>query len=572
MKAKITIEKGTHHNNTVIFLKFPYNSELITNLKTLDFAKWSQTKRLWYIPYTKVAYGQLKTIFPDVEFLETLNNIAPNNAIKNETSVNFKNVFTVEKKLEILKQIVTPESTSKETIILSKNGNVRINVFGRQIAIQLPKNDADTRFIISLRFSHWDKKKFCWLVPNYSDNLKQLQEYFINRICELNIHEQIEINSNNEVSQKIGENNILIINTNKGRLKLFFGVNKDMARAIKTMPFYNWNDQYKYWSVPYSEKILNDIKTYANNLGFKIIYQEEKEEINEKKNKIAVHNIQNYRRCPEEYILKLKEMRYSENTIKVYSAMFEGFINYYNKLELSTIEESMITDYLRHLVFDRKVSVSCQNQAINAVKFYYERVLGGERKIYIVDRPRKEQTLPVVLNEEEVSKILNATENIKHKAILMTIYSAGLRIGEALTLKIKDIDSKRMQIRVEQAKGKKDRYTVLSPVTLEVLKTYSKEYKPKTWLFEGPNNTQYSNTSIQAILRKAVQKANIKKRVTVHTLRHSFATHLLENGTDLRYIQNLLGHSSSKTTEIYTHVTTRGFNNIKSPLDKLKIK
>lgn len=575
MKAKMTIEKGTHHNNTVIFLLFPYNSELITNLKTLDFAKWSQTKRLWYIPYTKVAYGQLKIIFPDVEFLnkknETFNNIAPNAAIKSETSVNFKNVFTVEKKLEILKQIVTPEATSKETIILSKTGTVRINVFGRQIAVQLPKNDADTRFIISLRFARWDTKKFCWLVPNYGDNLKQLQEYFINRICELNIHEQIEINSNNEVYQKIGKNDILIISTNKGRLKLFFGLNKDMTRAIKTMPFYNWNDQYKYWSVPYSEKILNEIKTYANNLGFKIIYQEEKEDINEKKNKIAVHNIKNYRRCPEEYILKLREMRYSENTIKVYSAMFEGFINYYHKFEINTIEESMITDYLRHLVFDRKVSVSCQNQAINAVKFYYERVLGGERKIYIVDRPRKEQTLPVVLSEKEISDIIKATKNIKHKTILMTIYSAGLRIGEALSLKVKDIDSKRMQIRVEQAKGKKDRYTVLSPKTLDILRIYFKEYKPKNWLFESPSGNQYSRRSIQVILGMAVQKAKIKKRVTVHTLRHSFATHLLENGTDLRYIQTLLGHSSSKTTEIYTHVTTRGFNNIKSPLDKLEI-
>ncbi len=153
----------------------------------------------------------------------------------------------------------------------------------------------------------------------------------------------------------------------------------------------------------------------------------------------------------------------------------------------------------------------------------------------------------------------------------MTIYSAGLRIGEAINLKIKDIDSQRMQIRVEQGKGKKDRYTLLGIKTLEVLRKYVAEYKPKEWLFEGADGKQYSKKSIQLILKKAVEKTGIKKHVTVHTLRHSFATHLLEAGTDLRYIQSLLGHANSKTTEIYTHVTTKGFEQIKSPLDRLDI-
>ena len=191
-------------------------------------------------------------------------------------------------------------------------------------------------------------------------------------------------------------------------------------------------------------------------------------------------------------------------------------------------------------------------------------------KSTMVDRPRKERTLPEVLSEEEVSNLLHVTQNLKHKAILMTIYSAGLRVGEAIALKIKDIDSQRMQIRVEQSKGKKDRYTLLSTKTLEVLRQYVKIYKPKVWLFEGQDGGQYSERSIQALLKQSLQKTSIKKRVTVHTLRHSFATHLLEHGTDLRYIQALLGHESSKTTEIYTHVTTKGFQLIQSPLDRLK--
>jgi site-specific recombinase XerD len=195
--------------------------------------------------------------------------------------------------------------------------------------------------------------------------------------------------------------------------------------------------------------------------------------------------------------------------------------------------------------------------------------LGGQRKVYLVDRPRSEKKLPIVLSEQEIGDLFRATENIKHTAILMLAYSAGLRLSELINVKIKDIDSNRMQIRIAQAKGKKDRYSLLSVKLLEVLRIYVKEYKPKEWLFEGINGGVYSARSIQLVMAESIAKAGITKKAGVHSLRHSFATHLLENGTDLRYIQNLLGHESSKTTEVYTHITTKGFDQIKSPLDKL---
>jgi site-specific recombinase XerD len=219
---------------------------------------------------------------------------------------------------------------------------------------------------------------------------------------------------------------------------------------------------------------------------------------------------------------------------------------------------------------ERKVSSSTQNTAINAIKFYYERVLGGKRRFYALDRPNTEKTLPTVLSTEEIAAIMKATQNLKHKAILMLIYSGGLRISEATNLKISDIDSARMQIRIAQSKGNKDRYTLLSHKTLQVLREYAKQYHPKDYLFEGAEGGPYSTRSIQEFFKEVCQRAGIKKRVTVHTLRHSFATHLLENGTDLRYIQALLGHESSKTTEMYTHVTTKGFFAIKNPLDNLE--
>ncbi|WKU18568.1 tyrosine-type recombinase/integrase [Advenella alkanexedens] len=193
------------------------------------------------------------------------------------------------------------------------------------------------------------------------------------------------------------------------------------------------------------------------------------------------------------------------------------------------------------------------------------------KRAFILPIRKKEKTLPVVMSEEETIRVLRAIENVKHKAILMTIYSAGLRISECINLKIKDIDSKRMQIRIEQSKGKRDRYTILSEKTLIILRTYFMEYKPKDYLFEGQKGGAYSSRSIQNIFKAAVLKAKIQKEVTVHTLRHSFATHLLENGTSLCYIQSLLGHSSSKTTEVYTHITTKGMEQLKSPMDLLDI-
>ncbi len=314
------------------------------------------------------------------------------------------------------------------------------------------------------------------------------------------------------------------------------------------------------------------METLAKALHYTINYIEESPDP-EKKARTSPYDIENYKTCPEEYILKLRELRYSESTLKTYKVLFEEFTNYYNNIETDKIDESQIVAFMRYMVMERKVSIAYQNLAINAIKFYYEKVLGGQRKIYVIDRSREEKKLPTVLNETEVATLLKKTENLKHKTILTLCYSGGLRLGELVNLKIKDIDSTRMQIRIEQGKGKKDRYTLLSPKMLILLRTYIAEHKPKPkiYLFEGQDGGQYTARSVQLIMQASASRVGITKKVSVHTLRHSFATHLLENGTDLRYIQALLGHESSKTTEVYTHITTKGFDQIVNPLDKLAI-
>ena len=216
------------------------------------------------------------------------------------------------------------------------------------------------------------------------------------------------------------------------------------------------------------------------------------------------------------------------------------------------------------------LSSSYQNQIVNSIKLYFKTCRDTKIEIDKIHRPKRAKALPNVLSKEEVKKILDAHSNLKHKAMLSMIYSCGLRRSELLNLKFSDIDSKRNIVLLKNAKGKKDRIAPLSPKILAMLRTYYKEYKPKNWLFEGQKQgEQYSEKSLQSVLKQALQKVGITKPVTLHWLRHSYATHLLESGTDLRYIQELLGHSSSKTTEIYTHVSTKNIQQIKSPFDDL---
>ncbi len=269
----------------------------------------------------------------------------------------------------------------------------------------------------------------------------------------------------------------------------------------------------------------------------------------------------------QQYKDLLLQKRYSQNTQDVYYSYFKDFCVHFQKEKLEDITTDKINSYLLDLIQSKNISISQQNQRINAIKFYYEKVLGRKKEYYELHRPRKENKLPKVLSKNEVKRIFDVTKNIKHKCILMLLYSAGLRRSELLNLLPADIDSERMVIHINGAKGKKDRISLLSDNLLQLLRQYYKEYRPKEYLFEGQKGGMYSPSSVANILKKSVYKAGIKKTVTPHMLRHSFATHLLEQGTDLRYIQELLGHNSSKTTEIYTHVSKSAIEKIINPID-----
>ncbi|MEM9337850.1 MAG: site-specific tyrosine recombinase/integron integrase [Bacteroidota bacterium] len=274
-----------------------------------------------------------------------------------------------------------------------------------------------------------------------------------------------------------------------------------------------------------------------------------------------------YRVVPEAYLQKLELRKYALNTARVYIQSFEKFLNYFSNCDDPTyLNEQDIREYLSHLVTQKK-STSYLNQSINAIKFYYEVVMEMPNRFYSIERPQKEEKLPQVLSKTEIMEMLKHTSNLKHRCIISLLYSSGLRKSELLNLKVEGIDSERMTIRVQNGKGAKDRITLLSERLLDDLRAYYRRYRPRLYLFEGTSGGKYSATSVLKIVQKAARQAKIRKKVTPHMLRHSFATHLLEAGTDLRYIQSLLGHNSSKTTEIYTHVAVNAFRQIKNPLD-----
>jgi integrase/recombinase XerD len=267
------------------------------------------------------------------------------------------------------------------------------------------------------------------------------------------------------------------------------------------------------------------------------------------------------------FYLFLKGKRYSQSTIQTYTIFVADFINFHTKTPLEELTNRDVELFIETVFIERNYSVSSQRQFISALKIFT--VFYPQIKInnLSLERPKKSRTLPSVLSQEEVLRIIQYTQNIKHRAILTLLYSCGLRIGELINLKLADFHVERKQLIVKKGKGRKDRYVSLADSFLPLLSNYYLSYKPTIYFVEGQNGGKYSAESIRSFLRKSCKKAGIRKLVTPHTLRHSYATHLLENGVDLRYIQTLLGHSKPETTMIYTHVQRKDLMEIQNPLD-----
>ena len=341
----------------------------------------------------------------------------------------------------------------------------------------------------------------------------------------------------------------LIKHNNVARIGVEFEKDLELIRRIKLISDARWSARKRLWHIP---------DTPENRQRFSIILQQDTLPSAEGTEQIT------------KFIQWLSCKRYSQNTIKTYSDGLRSFFIFYRNKNISEITNDDVLNFNSEYILKNNFSASYQNQIVSAIKLYFKTIRETKIEIEKINRPKTPKLLPNVLSKEEVKLILNVHLNIKHKTMLCMMYSCGLRRSELLHLKTDHIDSKRYVVLIKNAKGNKDRIAPLSPKILELLRDYYKQYRPKVWLFEGQNEgEQYSEQSLQHVLKQALQKAKITKPVTLHWLRHSYATHLLESGTDLRYIQELLGHNSSRTTEIYTHVSIKNLQQIKSPFDDL---
>jgi site-specific recombinase XerD len=346
---------------------------------------------------------------------------------------------------------------------------------------------------------------------------------------------------------------------NEQRIKLVFSYDAQKTDAVKKIAGRKWSKTMRAWHIPRDKKLLEELISLLH-------YNTKPPPPGGKDEKNGELPYWIY-----DYVRHLKIRGYSYSTQKNYKSMALLFAFHFKDKDAAQLEKKDVEQWLEYLHDVRKYKSSGLNTAVNAVKFLYEKVWEKPRSFYTFPRAKKVKAIPKFFQQSDIEKIFAGIENVKHKVILYTAYSGGLRVGEIVNLKVTDIYSGTNQLRIEQAKGKKDRYVMLSAKLLNLLREYYKKYHPAYWLFEGPHNEPYSTRSVQLIFKRAKQQAGIRREGSIHALRHSFATHLLESGIDVTLIKELLGHTSLRTTMGYTHITKPALKRVKSPLDNLNL-
>lgn len=358
---------------------------------------------------------------------------------------------------------------------------------------------------------------------------------------------------------------------------IHFEYDISVKNYVKEFPGVKWSQTHKSFYVSFSKANVNRLFLYLRAKHYYVDYSLVVSSVKTKREPIKPVSIklnalkEVYKPYIGDFVKWMTQKRYSINTINTYESMVISFFKYHNTKHVEAITKNDLIDFNTNYILANNYSYTYQNQMVNAIKLFYKQVANIQLNTDQLDRPKKEKRLPEVLSIIEIKEILAQLKNLKHKTLVSLLYSCGMRIGEALSLKLNAIDLKRSLLHIKSGKGKKDRYVPLSKTMKVLLIRYYTHYKPKIYVFEGRDDAQYSAVSSRQILKRAVHNTSITKHVTLHTLRHSYATHLLENGTDLRFIQELLGHNSPKTTMIYTHVSRTSLEKIKNPFDDFVI-
>lgn len=363
-----------------------------------------------------------------------------------------------------------------------------------------------------------------------------------------------------------------VVHDKEIKIALQFPYNQNLINEIKKIQESHWSYSQKAWLLPDSKEKLDELFSVMKGKAWVDVKKlsDPIPELTKKKPSeiLSCLSIESMKKT-EKFKSWMRSRRYSESTVNTYSEALTIFLRFFSGKKLEEITNEDLINFNNNYILKNGLSASYQNQLVNSIKLFFQTIQNRKMEVELIHRPKTPKLLPNVLSKEEVKSILDSSGNLKHKSMLSLIYSCGLRRSELLNLQLTQVDSKRKLLIIKQSKGRKDRIVPLSEKIIEMLREYYLAFKPKQWLFEGQTGGMYSAESLAKVLKQSLLKARINKPVSLHWLRHSYATHLLESGTDLRFIQELLGHSSSKTTEIYTHVSTKSLQNIKSPFDDL---
>jgi integrase/recombinase XerD len=355
------------------------------------------------------------------------------------------------------------------------------------------------------------------------------------------------------------------------RIKVIFRFDVLIIERIRQIPGAIWSMNMRCWHIPYTDDNMAELGRIKQDM--QLVMPELERLREEKQDRFFDRRLT----AEKEETLKVFERylntkRYSSRTVISYVEAVRTFLGYYRMKSIEEIGEADLLNFNEGYILKNRFSWSYQNQFISALKIYFRAVVRKNLEGFDIERPRVGRKLPDIFSVSEIEKLLRSIHNVKHRSALALIYACGLRRSELIGLRISDVDSKRGLLIIRGAKGNKDRVVPLPESMIGMLREYYKMYRPVQWLFEGQERGEpYSESSLREAFMRALKDAGINKRLTLHSLRHTFATHLLENGIDLRFIQELLGHKSSKTTEIYTHVMARSIERIKSPFENLKL-
>jgi site-specific recombinase XerD len=572
----ITLQKLNHRGADRIGIFFPYDAALITKMKGLQ-AKFSRTFRCWYLDYDRESYDRLLDAFPNaVVAIENIEEISSKDQVAGDTVRENPPIIAQSDALQSGAVVHNPEHKVDTDLLLSKVKLHRLPNIGKYWVFKMPYFQTISKQLLAVKGVHWNANYKVYMAYRHP-NVKAKVESILG----------VASFFGDDYLSKDTQFTKLFIRVlphfdDVKWMRVYVPAQVVLIEKIKRFSMARYSKIHDCYLLPAAPAVYAAIEMQFASHGVKTIselsanYLDKRNLPNRKQLDLSKTKALLFEQVPEhahpfvtDFVNQILALNYSEATLRNYGSAFIRFLRDHNFEDPSKITPKQVVAHLASLM-ERGLSASAGHTMVNALTFYYQQVLEQAEVSFKIPRPKREKKLPAVLTLEECLRIFQVVDNPKHKLLLLLGYGAGLRVSELVTLEWRDILFEEHKIHIKNAKGKKDRMVMLPQSIVSFLAYYKTIYKSNRYVFEGQfAGEPYSTTSVQTIMRNAVRKSGLSKKASVHTLRHSFATHLLEQGTDVRYIQKLLGHSNIKTTMTYTHLTKQAINKIVSPLDML---